>query len=390
MIRVGFVFSFDDGWLGGINYFRNLLAATYALPDRKIEAVIFMGLQTPAKHFADFPPVTIVRSRLFDRGSLPWLVRRIWQRVFLHDPFLERLLKKYGIAVLSHSGWIGRDTAIPSIGWIPDFQHVRLPEFFDAKEMAIRNRYYGDMCRYCSTVIVSSFDALADLHRFDPNCQSKARVLQFVVATTKARTALSSRAELEKKYQFSGKYFLLPNQFWKHKNHQVVIEALGLLTKSGKKVLVLSTGNTEDYRHPKYFGLLMERVKKLGVNECFVPLGLVSTEDLAALMVHSSAIINPSIFEGWSTTVEEAKSLGKPIALSDIRVHREQNPPLANFFAPDDANALATILWGMWNKPVADEELAIQLARQATDERRLGFATQYQRIVLNALEQHSP
>ncbi|MFZ5502750.1 MAG: glycosyltransferase family 4 protein [Pseudomonadota bacterium] len=388
MIRVGFVFSFDDGWLGGINYFRNLLAAIYALPDRKIEAVIFTGLKTPEKYFADFPPVTIMRSRLFDRGSLPWLVRRAWQRAFLHDPFLERLLRKYGIAVLSHSGWIGRGARIPTIGWIPDFQHLRLPEFFDAKEMTVRNRCYGDACRYCSTVIVSSFDALADLRRFDPDCQLKAKVLRFVVATTKARTSLPSRAELESKYQFTGKYFLLPNQFWKHKNHGVVIEALGLLVGRGVKVRVLSTGNTKDYRHPKYFEALMARAKDLGVSEYFVPLGLISTEDLAALMVHSSAIINPSLFEGWSTTVEEAKSLGKPVVLSDIPVHREQNPPLAHYFQPDDAPALAAILWDIWNTPVVDEEQAIQLAQQETNARRLEFAIQYQNIVRDTLGQH--
>ncbi len=388
MIKVGFVFSFDDGWLGGINYFRNLLAAIYALPDRKIEAVIFTGLKTPEKYFADLPPVAIVRSRLFDRGSLPWLVHRVWQKIFLHDPFLERILKKQGVVVLSHSGWIGKNAMIPSIGWIPDFQHIRLPEFFNAKEMAIRNRYYGDMCRYCSTVIVSSADAQADLRQFDPDCQPKARVLQFVVASTKAGTSLPSQAEIEKKYQFTGKYILLPNQFWKHKNHGVVIEALGLLSQRGKKVRVLSTGNTEDYRHPKYFGALMARAKELDISEYFVPLGLVSTEDLAALMVHSSAIINPSLFEGWSTTVEEAKSLGKSVVLSDIPVHREQNPPLAHYFQPDDAPALAAILWDIWNTPAVDEDQAIQSAQQATNARRLEFATQYQNIVRDTLGQH--
>lgn len=33
--------------------------------------------------------------------------------------------------------------------------------------------------------------------------------------------------------------------------------------------------------------------------------------------------VNPSFYEGWSTTVEEAKSIGVPLLLSDIPVHRE-------------------------------------------------------------------
>jgi glycosyltransferase involved in cell wall biosynthesis len=386
VIRVGFVFSFDDGWLGGINYFRNLLTALYALPERKIEAVIFTGLRSPEKHFEGFPAVKIVRSRLFDTGSIPWRIRQRVLHRLSRDFLFEWLLKIHGISVLSHSDWLPGDAPVPTIGWIPDFQHVRLPEFFSMDEIAWRNKYFSDMCQYCSTIIVSSFDAQSDLNRFDPGCASKSEVLQFVVASTKAETMLPGRGDLEARYKFSGNYFLLPNQFWKHKNHRVVIEALGLLGREDKRVLVLATGSTEDYRHPEYFKSLMEHAKELDVLDNFYHLGLVPASDLAGLMCYASAIINPSFFEGWSTTVEEAKSLGKRVLLSDIPVHREQNPALASYFPPDDAHALADLLWAVWNKPDANEMKTIESARRATDERRLEFAKQYQKIALRTAE----
>jgi glycosyltransferase involved in cell wall biosynthesis len=382
VIRVGFVFTFHDGWLGGINYYRNLLVALYALPQRKIEAVIFTGLRSPENHFDGFPAVKIVRSSMFDTGSILWRIRHIVQHRFPRDYLFEWLLKIHRISVLSHSGWLKGEAAIPTIGWIPDFQHVRLPEFFSKDEIAGRDKQFRNMCQYCSAIIVSSFDAQADLCRFDANCKSKTRVLQFVVSSAKANLALPSLRELKSKFQFSGKYFLLPNQFWKHKNHQVIIEALGLLVSENKKVLILSTGNTKDYRHPEFFESLLARIKELNVGNCFIPLGLVSSDDLAALMLHSSAIINPSLFEGWSTTVEEAKSLGKQVVLSDIPVHREQNPPLANYFLPDDANGLAATLWKLWNSPDKDEIENIESARLATELRRIEFAIQYQQIVI--------
>ena len=37
-------------------------------------------------------------------------------------------------------------------------------------------------------------------------------------------------------------------------------------------------------------------------------------------------MINPSLFEGWSSTVEECKSVGKNMILSDLNVHKEQYP----------------------------------------------------------------
>jgi len=45
-------------------------------------------------------------------------------------------------------------------------------------------------------------------------------------------------------------------------------------------------------------------------------------------------IVQPSLFEGWSTVVEDAKALGQRIVLSDLPVHREQEPPAALFFDP--------------------------------------------------------
>ena len=49
-------------------------------------------------------------------------------------------------------------------------------------------------------------------------------------------------------------------------------------------------------------------------------------------MKNSYAIIQPSLFEGWSTVVEDAKALNKFIFLSDLNVHKEQNPKNASFF----------------------------------------------------------
>jgi hypothetical protein len=115
------------------------------------------------------------------------------------------------------------------------------------------NNGYHDACRFCSVIIVSSYDAQSHLYRFAPDCRRKSEVLQFVAASAEPETMLPSRKEVEMRYKLSGNYFLLPNQFSRHKNHSVVIEALGLLIREGESVLVLATGNNEDYRHPHIF-----------------------------------------------------------------------------------------------------------------------------------------
>jgi len=104
-------------------------------------------------------------------------------------------------------------------------------------------------------------------------------------------------------------------------------------------------------------------------------------------MRHCVCLINPSLFEGWSTTVEEAKALGKHIILSDIPVHREQNPPRSDYFHAHDANALAQIMWRRWQEyaenhgNTADDPLLVEEHRQ----RRIMFSRSYHKIAARAV-----
>ncbi len=98
------------------------------------------------------------------------------------------------------------------------------------------------------------------------------------------------------------------------------------------------------------------------------------------------AMINPSRFEGWSTSVEEAKSLGKAILLSDIDVHREQAPERGTFFDPDSAEALAELISSAWERfDPAAERAAAEAAAGRLPSRRRAFAETYAAIVREAV-----
>lgn len=386
MIRVGIVFGFDDNWVGGINYFRNLLNAVYESSNRKIEIVIFTGCQVDDSKLQGFPAIEIVRSPLLDSGSLAWKFRRVLKRVLTKDYLLENLLGRHHIAVLSHSGWLGKKSRIPTLAWIPDFQILRLPEFFSKQEVIALTRDFECIARYCSRVVVSSNDAMKDLQQFFPAGRDKARIMNFAVKPFAPSLSLPAHDELEARYGFEGNYFLLPNQFWAHKNHRLVLEALAKLNAQGKKVLVLATGNTKDYRQPAYFDELVKHAESLGVTDCFKVLGMVPMNDLYALMKHALALINPSMFEGWSTTVEEGKTMGKTIVLSDIAVHREQNPLHALFFAVDDDVSLAGHLARLWDQgPKATIENSADVCNQAA-ERYREFGDNYQNLITSLIQ----
>ncbi len=167
------------------------------------------------------------------------------------------------------------------------------------------------------------------------------------------------------------------------------LRRLGLLVRDKKHVLVIAILNPDGLPASHDFESLMKRIRELGVEVNFRDIGLVPSSDLARLMLDAVAVINPSHFEGWSTSVEEARSLGQRVILSDILVHREQNPSYGKYFPPDDAKMLADILWSVWNEPCPDSKDRMADASRAIGQRRIEFARRYQDIVLGVARNHS-
>jgi len=109
---------------------------------------------------------------------------------------------------------------------------------------------------------------------------------------------------------------------------------------------------------------------------------LIEYEDVALLMRQSVCIVNPSLFEGWSTTVEEGKSLGKKILLSDIPVHREQSPERGLYFPSNDPEALAELmLHTINNYNQIEENESMEKAKVDLPTRMKRFASEYEMIV---------
>lgn len=384
MIRVGFFAGVPSSvWQGGTIYLANLLQAVYQLPERRIEPVVLSCSRKAPEVIAHVPGAHWESPSSLGRFGAAWAARALTRAFGARDFLLERDLRLLDIQVLSHSGHLGPGAQVGTLAWIPDFQHMRLPQFFSTRERRARSRDFASMCRHATSILLSSASAQRDLAAFDAGAVAKSRILRFVANVPHPRK-LASRAALEQKYGFQGRYFFLPNQFWIHKNHRVVIEALPILKKRGSPAAVLASGNPSDYRHPGHYASLLSLVRSLGVEDCFRPLGVVPYADLVALMWHSIAVINPSRFEGWSSTVEEAKSLGVPLLLSDIDVHREQQAAAAVYFDPDDAEALARAMQDFPDDRPARGRLAEAAAAQLP-ARRADFARCFEGYVLECL-----
>jgi glycosyltransferase involved in cell wall biosynthesis len=332
-----------------------------------------------------WPTVEILQTRTFDARTPYWAARGTLKRLVGTDVLLQMLLLRARIEVVSHSAPLGRLSVIPGLSWIPDLQHRRLPHFFAASDRERLDRSFAEACRLASLVIASSENAREDIEKFFPDARGKVRVLRFVACASNTAEGADQEIILSR-LGLKAPYVLLPNQFWAHKNHGLVVDALRILKASGRQVHVVCTGNTHDDRQPGYFDEIMRRVVDAGVMPAFTVLGMVSYADLASMMRLATAVLNPSLFEGWSTSVEEAKSLGKSILLSDIPVHREQAPARGVYFDPHDAEALANALWAtVTSFDPAKERAWNERASAELLSRRQTFALEYSKIVHEAL-----
>lgn len=384
--RVAFTFISRRRWVGGYNYQLNLFAALASHCPGRIVPVLFAGTGDPEAELvplSNIAGVEVVQSEAveaFDNrssGLAAPVLTGIDRRAA--DAFQARRID----VVFEVARFFGWRLPIPAVAWFPDFQHLRLPGLFSPaarwrRDLGFRVQIASGRC-----ILLSSESALADFKAAYPAARNAVAVARFATAPSPDLLTADAAAVIAE-YKLPRRFFYLPNQFWRHKNHQVVIEALTILKQRGVDVTIAASGSTEGPRASNYFPELMRAVAERGIEANFRYLGLIPLAHVYALLRSSMALINPSRFEGWSTTVEEAKSFGVPMILSAIPVHREQAGAGARYFEVEDAEALAGHLAAISQ---AVGPLAMRNLLPGLDERVAAFATDFIGAVEKCVDQ---
>ena len=338
-----------DNWLGGVNYFRNLVAVFDAAGGDDLRLHLLTDDAAFLSELALSNRVQVHVLPMLQRGSASWVMRKALQVATGRDVHLLAQIKRLNVQAVVFSFVPGAvEAGIRCVPWIPDFQFKHHPELFPASVVAAEESRARKFVKHAHGLVVSSEAASNDAVAFFDARPDRLHVLHFAPKMDFA--PLESNVWRDKvlaRYGIDRPYVFLPNQYWQHKNHRLVAEALrALRTGGGAAPLVVSTGKAEDMRNPAYFGEFEALIRSAGLQADYRVLGVIPRQDMLVLLAHSMAVLNPSRFEGWSTTVEEAKALGKPLLVSDIAVHREQVAGMANSqrFGIDDPAALAALL----------------------------------------------
>lgn len=312
----------SSGWTGGPNYVKNIALAIAALPPQRRPRLVFLVRPEQIKAMGQYENVLSLADdvRVFEQGvpldDIDLFYPAIWGM-----PLPARGARAY---------------------WIADFQHCHLPGMFQQAEIRQRNRQFTLLAQGKDMVVLSSQTALDDFKTFFPvSCPT--HLLRF--ATSPEPGWIEGDPEAVKaRYGIEPPYLMCCNQFWAHKDHQTLFTALGLLRQKGIVLPLVCTGSTEEYRNPDHFPGLLRFLEQEGLAGQVKILGLLDRNDQIQLLRGATAVVQPSLFEGWSTVIEDCRLLGKTVVYSDIPVHKEQAIPRGTAFRAGDPQHLAEIL----------------------------------------------
>ncbi len=339
-------------WGGGVDLLKNIIHALHYDPQeydiRLLVPVVGSDMKTKLKRTAQ----KLLGRHVFE-GIDPEVVASFTEEY----PFvtvnnfvnsrdgLKTCIRENGISVLFPCAYPLGPIGIPWVGYLPDFQHKYLPEFFSREEIARRDETIGKRIEEAPALIVTSETAKQDILKYYPGCTKPIHVIPFSPAPRRAW--LEAEGDVRTKYGFAEdmKYFLISNQFWIHKDHPCAFRALARLhAQNGYQDLhIVCTGATEDYRNPDYLKELQAANQELGIGDHVHFLGYIPKADQILLMKHSIGVIQPTLYEGspGGGEIEDAVSLGIPSIVSDIPVNLEISEPTVTFFRKGDEADLA-------------------------------------------------
>jgi glycosyltransferase involved in cell wall biosynthesis len=341
--KLGLIFLYDEQWVGGTYYIINLIHALNVLSDEVRPEIIafsneedFIKLQKETEYpFLKYEPLEQEKLDVVSR-FLNGITSKVFQKVIFKQQYKGYL---DALFIMQRSGYLESIPLDKRIYWIPDFQDKHYPEFFTQEGLAKkheRSQWIADNAR---NIILSSESVKKDWMKYYPQYKGNTKVVHFAV-THPEYDSLDIDV-LRDKFKLPEKYFFSPNQFWAHKNHMVVIKAAGILKQQGFPVTVVFSGKENDNRNPGYPEKLKAYVKENDLKDVVRFLGFLDRREQLKLMKHSVAVIQPSLFEGWSTVIEDAMAMNQRIIASDLEVNIEQLGDKGKFFSSKESVELA-------------------------------------------------
>jgi len=252
--------------------------------------------------------------------------------------------------LISQSSLFGFYTGVPFIGFVGDVMFKYFPDLseYSIVKRLLRNLSTKRLVEKSVYTVVDSERSKKDLIRFY-NVQPERIISVPLCAPPHVYAGRNMSAfqsdEILSKFDLPPEYIFYPAQFWEHKNHIRLVDALRFLRKEYGKIIPAVFAGSTSWDN---FGNVTDAIKKYDMTEQVLCLGYVQDMEVIALYKKSRALVYPSFAEYTNIPVMEAMVLGTPVICSNSFAMPEQVGDAGVLFDPYDVKDMAEKILSVW------------------------------------------
>jgi len=201
----------------------------------------------------------------------------------------------------------------------------------------IREYRFSNICRFAKAVLVDS--EVGRRQVIDSYGMSPDRLFSLPYLPPRYIFNSVTPGDFNDRYQLPPRFLFYPAQFWAHKNHDRLLQAVAVARRSCPDIsLVLAGPKCYEYES------LVRRVADLDLCEHVIFAGYVPDADLPEFYRRAIALVMPTFFGPTNIPPLEAFALGCPVAISGVYGIPEQAADAALLFDPFSVEAIANAL----------------------------------------------
>lgn len=329
---------------------------------------------------AEYLRITILDKLLLRLSRNDFLAT--FQSVFkIISPFEKDLIKKgcdlvYFVASGDSSAMLQKLNYITTVWDLCHRENPEFPEVRGINQFFVREKHFRNNLGPALLIITESerlSEMISKYYGVD-----KDRILAIPLTPTPFLNECHAidKDTILKKYSLESGYYFYPAQFWAHKNHIRILQALLLLReKQNWTPTVVFSG--KDYGNLCHINKFIETHK---LESQVKILGFVPSEDIRGLYENSRAVIMPTYFGPTNLPPLEAWSIGIPLIYSSHL--KEQSGNAALSVDSDNAQELSDAML-LCSEPEVCNRLVLAGYQRMTDiaNQRSGAETQLFKVL---------
>ncbi|MEP6507805.1 MAG: glycosyltransferase family 1 protein [Gemmatimonadales bacterium] len=352
MKRIGVLLSASPGG-GAFQYTQAMLNAVLAFPLKfgitaAVGDPLWLDVLPPRVSVLRLQDTTINRA-LNKAWHVARLPQSLWRKTVARLDSNVRMLKSANCDLWicpNHDRYAFR-APIPALGTVHDLMHryeSRFPEVSENGEYDLREFHFGETSRWAKGVLVDSEVGKMQLIESYNVPSDKVHVLPYIAPAYIYASDPSGDPGILSRYNVPEKFFFYPAQFYRHKNHAGLIEALARLKTTRPDVRLVLVGTKER----NGFADVQAEVERLGLHDNVQFLGYVPDDDIPALYRAARALVMPTYFGPTNIPQLESFALGCPVATSRIYGIPDQVGDAALLFDPGSVDQIFDCLERLW------------------------------------------